>query len=92
MLGDKIDQKGSLVNEDRLRFDFSYNKPIEVEELKRVEEIVPNRKFRKYANSESPTSILLNDLLLLKTNTQIESDGEYPSTFRLDRCLSRTPQ
>ena len=55
VLGDKIDQKGSLVNEDRLRFDFSYNKPIEVEELKKVEEIVPNRTFRRYANSESPT-------------------------------------
>jgi len=46
VLGDKIDQKGSLVNEDRLRFDFSYNKPIEVEELKRVEEIV-NQEIKK---------------------------------------------
>merc|ERR1719214_105097 len=46
VLGDKIDQKGSLVNEDRLRFDFSYNKPIEEGELKKIEEIV-NQEIKK---------------------------------------------
>jgi alanyl-tRNA synthetase len=44
--GDKIDQKGSLVNDERLRFDFSYNKPIEVDELKKIEEIV-NQEIKK---------------------------------------------
>lgn len=39
VLGAKVDQKGSLVDEGKLRFDFSHNKPVEVEELRKVEEI-----------------------------------------------------
>lgn len=39
-LGDHIDQKGSLVAEDRLRFDFSHSKPIGVDDLAKIEGIV----------------------------------------------------
>eukprot|EP01028_Stygiella_incarcerata_P012994 TRINITY_DN81024_c0_g1_i1.p1 TRINITY_DN81024_c0_g1~~TRINITY_DN81024_c0_g1_i1.p1 ORF type:complete len:936 (-),score=293.81 TRINITY_DN81024_c0_g1_i1:54-2861(-) len=38
--GDGIDQKGSLVAYDRLRFDFNHNGPVSVEELEKVEKIV----------------------------------------------------
>lgn len=40
VLGDKVEQKGSLVDESKLRFDFSYGKPVELNELARIESIV----------------------------------------------------
>ena len=40
VLGEGIEQKGSSVNEDRLRFDFSSNRSVTIEELLRVENIV----------------------------------------------------
>mmetsp|Transcript_55150 Transcript_55150/g.179249 ORF Transcript_55150/g.179249 Transcript_55150/m.179249 type:complete len:1007 (-) Transcript_55150:148-3168(-) len=46
VLGGKIDQKGSLVDECKLRFDFSHNKPIEIDEMRKIEEIC-NREIQK---------------------------------------------
>ena len=39
VLGEKVDQKGSLVTEDKLRFDFSHGKPVDLKELRKIEEI-----------------------------------------------------
>ena len=45
VLGGHIKQAGSLVEEDRLRFDFSHHKPLSSVELMQIEEIV-NSKIR----------------------------------------------
>lgn len=40
LLGDFVNQKGSYVDENGLRLDVSYNKPIESQTIRKVEEIV----------------------------------------------------
>ncbi|MBD9514158.1 MULTISPECIES: alanine--tRNA ligase [unclassified Pseudomonas] len=52
VLGDHVQQKGSLVDSQRLRFDFSHFEAIKPEQLKQLEDIV-NSEIRK--NSEVET-------------------------------------
>ncbi|MGQ7815117.1 alanine--tRNA ligase [Metapseudomonas furukawaii] len=52
VLGDHVQQKGSLVDSQRLRFDFSHFEAIKPEQLKALEDIV-NTEIRK--NSEVET-------------------------------------
>lgn len=40
LLGSHIEQKGSLVTDERLRFDFSHNKPVTFEEIQNIERMV----------------------------------------------------
>ena len=40
VLGEQAQQKGSLVGPDRLRFDFSFGRPVTAEELTRIEDLV----------------------------------------------------
>jgi alanyl-tRNA synthetase len=39
VLGDNVDQRGSLCNDEKLRFDFSYKKAMTVDQVRQTEEI-----------------------------------------------------
>lgn len=46
ILGKEIEQRGSDINKERLRFDFSYHRKVTPEEIKKVENLV-NQKIKK---------------------------------------------
>ena len=48
VLGKHVEQKGSLVDPQRTRFDFSHGKPLSAEELQRVEALVNAAVQRNY--------------------------------------------
>ena len=52
VLGDHVEQKGSLVTEERLRFDFSQPEPVTPQQIADIENIV-NIEIRKNAATES---------------------------------------
>ncbi len=47
VLGEHAIQKGSLVEPERLRFDFSHSAPLTEEELRKIEQLVNDRNSRE---------------------------------------------
>jgi alanyl-tRNA synthetase len=58
VLGDHVAQKGSLVDQDRLRFDFSHPRPLTHSEIERVEDIANDIVLQ---NAEVKTRLMAVD-------------------------------
>lgn len=57
VLGDGVNQAGSLVDEDRLRFDFNYFEPMTKEQLQKVEDMVNEAVLSDYETEVSQHSL-----------------------------------
>jgi alanyl-tRNA synthetase len=80
VLGDGVQQKGSLVDPEKLRFDFSHPKSLAIEEIGKVEELVGeaiNKKLPVYTET-------VGQELALKINGLRAVFGEkYPPMVRV---------
>ncbi|WP_148862460.1 alanine--tRNA ligase [Marinobacter fonticola] len=71
ILGDHVTQKGSLVDAERLRFDFSHFEPVTPEQLKAIEEQVNDQIL-----ANAPVGIEITDMEQAKTKGAVALFGE----------------
>jgi alanyl-tRNA synthetase len=57
VLGDDVNQKGSLVAPDRFRFDFSHNQPVEPSQIARIEQLVQSHIAINYIVHAEPVAL-----------------------------------
>ncbi|OYW85463.1 alanine--tRNA ligase, partial [Candidatus Saccharibacteria bacterium 32-49-10] len=96
VLGDHVDQRGSNITEERLRFDFSHPEKVTREQLDEVEKIV-NEQIQKdltISFAELPTEVAINEKGALgqfgdrygetvKVYTMIADGEEKPFSFEI---------
>ncbi len=81
VLGEHVQQKGSLVDDQRLRFDFSHHKAVSPEELTRIEDLVYERVL---ANESIDTQVM--DIEAAKESGAVALFGEkYGDEVRVVR-------
>ncbi|MBL6691050.1 MAG: alanine--tRNA ligase [Pseudomonadales bacterium] len=58
VLGEHVNQRGSLVNSERLRFDFSHFEPVTKDQIREIERVVNDQVMR---NSDVQTEVMALD-------------------------------
>jgi alanyl-tRNA synthetase len=93
-LGERVKQAGSLVDPDRLRFDFTYPKALQAEELKKTESRVNEQVFK---NSKVTVSEMSYDEAIKKgalaffdekygDQVRVVRVGDETSAFSVELC------
>ncbi|OJW18029.1 alanine--tRNA ligase [Mucilaginibacter sp. 44-25] len=89
VLGSHVNQKGSLVNADYLRFDFSHFAKVTDEELAKIEAIV-NEKIRENIALKEERSVLYAEAIQSGVTALFgEKYGEYVRVITFDDSFSK---
>ena len=88
VLGEHVQQKGSLVNEKALRFDFSHFAKVTDEELAKIESIV-NKKIRENIKLEEKRNVPIEDAKSMGAMALFgEKYGEFVRVITFDKEYS----
>lgn len=89
VLGDHVNQKGSLVNTEHTRFDFSHFTKVTEEEIARIEQMV-NEKIRENIRLEEQRNVPVQKAMEMGATALFgEKYGEYVRVITFDPNFSR---
>ncbi|HNS11934.1 MAG TPA: alanine--tRNA ligase [Bacteroidia bacterium] len=89
VLGDHVNQKGSLVNQEQTRFDFAHFAKVSDEELSKIEDIV-NKKIQENILLEERRNVPVNEAMEMGATALFgEKYGEFVRVITFDPSFSR---
>ncbi len=89
VLGEHVNQKGSLVNKDQTRFDFAHFAKVTVEEIEKIEGIV-NSKIRENIQLEERRNVPVKEAMEMGATALFgEKYGEFVRVITFDPGFSR---
>ncbi len=89
VLGDHVEQKGSLVNEGGLRFDFSHFAKVEADDLQKVEALV-NEKIRENIALDEQRNVPIDQAKEMGAKALFgEKYGDFVRVITFDENFSR---
>jgi len=89
VLGGDVEQKGSLVDDEKTRFDFSHDKPLQPDELRKIEELVNIQIIR-----DQPVTSLTMPLAEAKKIQGLRAvfGEKYPDPVRVVMIGAESPE